>query len=146
MLDPSDRILLIEFLDRAGGRRWWIMPGGGLDPGESHEDAARREVVEETGLHDLELGPWIWRREHVFPWSGRRFHQQERFYLARVPAFEARATGLAPAEIEMVGELRWWSLTEIETSAETFAPRDLGHHLRRLLEDGLPPSPISVGV
>ena len=33
----------------------WLFPKGRLDPGESDEEAARREVAEETGLLDLEL-------------------------------------------------------------------------------------------
>lgn len=30
-------------------KKWWI-PGGGVNPNETHEDAARREVQEETGI------------------------------------------------------------------------------------------------
>jgi 8-oxo-dGTP pyrophosphatase MutT (NUDIX family) len=68
LLDKAGRVLLARF--EYYGRRWWAAPGGGLDEGETHEQAARREVREETG-HELGLlGPWVWSREHVFRFEG----------------------------------------------------------------------------
>lgn len=48
ILDPSKtKVLLVQRRDVPV----WVLPGGGIDPGESPEAAAVREVLEETGLH-----------------------------------------------------------------------------------------------
>ncbi len=45
------RVLMVhERSRRSGGGEWWTLPGGGLEPGETPEQAVRREVFEETGL------------------------------------------------------------------------------------------------
>jgi 8-oxo-dGTP pyrophosphatase MutT (NUDIX family) len=44
------RILLVRHEDRATGHGWWVLPGGGHEPGETLAQAAVREVHEETGL------------------------------------------------------------------------------------------------
>jgi ADP-ribose pyrophosphatase YjhB (NUDIX family) len=45
--DSDDRLLLAHWIE--GRRSAWTLPGGGLEPGEDPEHAARREVREETG-------------------------------------------------------------------------------------------------
>jgi 8-oxo-dGTP diphosphatase len=45
------RVLMVhERSNRPAGGEWWTLPGGGIEPGETPEQAVRREVLEETGL------------------------------------------------------------------------------------------------
>jgi 8-oxo-dGTP diphosphatase len=147
VLDPDDRVLLVRFVNPETGEEFWATPGGGLDPGEQFEDGLRRELREETGLEEVEIGPVVWTRRHVFPWAGRTLDQSERIALVRVPSFEPRPQ-LTREELadEGVHELRWWSFGELETSGANFAPRRIVRFLRQLLEEGVPATPIDVGV
>src|SRR5688572_11090163 len=69
IVSENARILLLLAADK-DGHRWWLAPGGGLDPGETFEVAARREAAEETGAA-VEIGPWVWTRRHKYDWYGR---------------------------------------------------------------------------
>ncbi len=81
-MDESDRILLVRFWD--GDQSWWCTPGGGVELGETDESAALRELREELGEADVQLGPCIWTRRHVGVFRGNPFDQSERIYLGRV--------------------------------------------------------------
>ena len=146
VLDPDDRVLLIRFRSRVSGRAWWLTPGGGVDPGETYEAAAVRELAEECGLHGVVLGPCVWFREHEFTWNGVHYLQQERFFVARVQPFELSRVGWTEEEATVLGEHRWWSVDEMLASADEFAPRRFGPLLQSLLEDGIPSEPIDTGV
>ena len=53
ILDGQGRVLLFHFVFSDGplsGTAFWATPGGGADSGETYEDAARRELFEETGF------------------------------------------------------------------------------------------------
>jgi ADP-ribose pyrophosphatase YjhB (NUDIX family) len=78
---PDQTLLLLHAEDPVGGKRWWVTPGGGLESGETFEEAARRELREETGL-DLSIGRWVWTRRHACSFNGRWCDHYERFFLA----------------------------------------------------------------
>ena len=143
LVDRHERVLLVLFRDGTG-QTWWATTGGGVDAGETPEQALRRELAEEAGLFEFELGPEIWKREHVFAWQGRIYRQRERYYLVRIDEHEPAPT--IDIAAEHVHDIRWWTLDELEATGERLVPRDLARHMRAILEHGAPPFPIDVGV
>ncbi|MCW8140161.1 MAG: NUDIX domain-containing protein [Planctomycetota bacterium] len=146
VLDSADRVLLVRF--ELDGRSWWATPGGGLEPGETHEAAVRRELAEEVGFHDAAVGACVWTREHTFSWDDRVIRQRERFHLVRVEAALASAPLLDEDDLraEHITRRRWWTLPELLASREVFGPRGLARALAALLRDGPPDRPLDVGV
>jgi len=146
VVDPHDRILMVRFEFPDAGTRW-ALPGGGVEPGESHTDALRRELAEELGLEGVEIGPHVWDRLHVIPFiDGKWDGQRERIHLVRTPAFEP-SPRLSWDELraEYLFEVRWWRLHELSDGLP-FVPAALRQHLTSLLHDGPPNHPVDVGV
>ena len=145
LLDPDDRLLLVrfEFPDRG----LWATPGGGVDPGESHEQALLRELDEETGFAPAAIGPCVWLRTHVFdPKFGTYDGQRERYFLLRTPAFEpAPRLTRQQLEAEYVFGIRWWTQAELAASDDLFAPTRLPELVAALIADGPPPAPVAIG-
>jgi 8-oxo-dGTP pyrophosphatase MutT (NUDIX family) len=57
LIDQDKRVLYLQASEPLTGHIFWVMPGGGLEPSETFEDAARREAHEESGC-SFDLGPY----------------------------------------------------------------------------------------
>jgi 8-oxo-dGTP pyrophosphatase MutT (NUDIX family) len=143
VFDPDDRILLVHFREPHTLAGWWATPGGALDPGETHEEGLRRELLEEAGI-EAPIGQCVWTRVHAFDWGPHFIRQIERYYVVRVESDKVEPQ--LDLAAEDVAEIRWWTLTELEASDEKFAPRRLPRLIRELLENGPPSEPIDAGV
>ena len=135
--DRAGRLLLFEGVDPAVPEvRYWFTPGGGLEPGESYEDAARRELLEEASCRATDLGAAI--REDVveFGFRGVRFRQLQRYFAVELAGdgdgdvVEVGREGWTEDEIASVTAHRWWSLDEIETTSDAVYPGDLAELVR----------------
>ncbi|MGW7433008.1 NUDIX hydrolase [Streptomyces sp. NPDC054861] len=143
LLDPDDRILLLHgYEPDAPEQTWWFTPGGGLEGDESHAEAALRELAEETGITDVDLGPVVWQRICSFPFDGRRWDQDEWYYLARTTQTATSPRGLTELEERSVAGLRWWTSAELSAARETVYPTRLAELLHTLLDEGPPSAPV----
>ncbi|MEU2512151.1 NUDIX hydrolase [Streptomyces syringium] len=143
LLDARDRVLLMNGFEPADPTStWWFTPGGGLEGDETWEQAARRELAEETGITEIELGPVLWRRFCSFPFDGRRWDQEEHYFLARTEQAGQWTGGGTELERRSVTGLRWWTCEELLAARETVYPTRLGELLRTLLDEGPPSTPV----
>jgi 8-oxo-dGTP pyrophosphatase MutT (NUDIX family) len=145
LLDPDDRILLLHGHEPGDpSDDWWFTPGGGLEGAETREEAALRELAEETGITEVDLGPVLWRRRCSFPFAGRRWDQDEWYYLARTAQTVTAPAALTELERRSVAGARWWTCQELTRAHETVYPTRLAELLRRLLDEGPPAGPVTL--
>jgi 8-oxo-dGTP pyrophosphatase MutT (NUDIX family) len=132
LLDGRDRVLLFE-MHTADGRVFWCPPGGGLEAGETHEQAAVREVREETGWATPVLGPVIGQRRQVVTWNdGVTYDCSEVWFLARVDALDVDTSSWTDDERIDMGAHRWWTVDDLGAATVELAPNDLAERVRSI--------------
>ena len=145
LVDPDGRVLLVRGRDTVAGTTHWYPVGGGIEAGESADDAAAREAREETGIEGLPPGRPVWTREAHYDYSGRAYDVHETWLHLDVPHFDPAPAGLTDFEAESITGFEWWTAEELQRTVDTVFPPDLGARLAALQREGLPESPIDIG-
>lgn len=141
LLDETGAVLLLSGSDPAitdagegPAPRWWFTVGGAVQQGETLQQAAAREVDEETGLRvdaGQMIGP-VWRRDAVIDFNGSVIRSQEMFFVHRTRRFEPAPDGRTGLERSYIHGYRWCDETmiqELVASGEAVYPVQLGELL-----------------
>ena len=146
LLTPGEELLLMKVQFPWVRGEMWITPGGGVRGGESNREALVREMHEETGCERIEVGPEVWRREHLWDHVAPPVLQREQYFLLRCERFEPCTGGLRDGgERDWFGGFRWWRIDQLPDQDPMFAPTQLGKLMRTLLREGVPHNPVRIG-
>ena len=104
----DDHILLIRHREHDTGRSYWILPGGGIEPGETDEQCVCREMLEETHLtvavERLLIGELI---------ENPKVYTYKRTYLCSIISGEAKPGYEPEEEVQAeygIVEVKWFDL------------------------------------
>lgn len=128
---PDGRTLLINRNDR------WDLPKGKVEDGESTNQAALREVSEETGVADLSLGALLTSTYHIYNTYGDWTLKQTWWYLMSTPL----PSPTKPQSEEGITQAVW--LTPQERHQALQSSFSMMQHLDNLLTPNQPPSSLT---
>jgi len=139
VLDSADRVLLLQReVPRADTPEHEIrLPKGHIEPGETPEEAARREVCEESGYCHLQIVADLGAGQTEFDFRGRHIIRSEHYYLMRLTRPERGATQPKhPAAEEALFKPLWAADLAAAERLLTFASEKLFvRRAREMLDD-----------
>jgi 8-oxo-dGTP pyrophosphatase MutT (NUDIX family) len=109
----------------------WGFPKGHLEPGEQPEEAALREVREETGLHDLAVRGTIDTIDWYFRFRGRLIHKVCHFFL-----METSQADTDPQRAEGITACRWIAYDAASSAVSYANARQVLRRAGAMIADG----------
>jgi 8-oxo-dGTP pyrophosphatase MutT (NUDIX family) len=116
---------------RPRGRSVWALPKGHVDEGETPEQAAVREVAEETGLKARSVAP-LGEVRYVYQAHGRRVHKRVQFFLLEWE--QGTINRIAQQMRREVASAKWLPLAQAETQLAYAGEQEMARKARALLE------------
>ena len=124
VLDADGRVLMFRF-DVPGRPPFWVTAGGECELGESFEEAASRELFEETGIK-ADPGAQIARTTPIFTTvEGEEVQADERYFIVRVDTAEIDNSHHTALEQQVMTQHRWFNLQELANWHEALFPVEL---------------------
>ncbi|HEY4154471.1 MAG TPA: NUDIX hydrolase [Puia sp.] len=102
-------------------RNKWDLPKGKMDGGETPEECALREVEEETGIHEIELGEFLLITHHTYAENGLGILKETHWFRMKASG----AARLIPQLEEQITEIRWIAPGEFDLVKQNTFPNIL---------------------
>ncbi len=131
VLSTAGRVLLFRF-DLSDRPPFWITPGGECDPDENFEEAARRELFEETGLTAAMGKPVARTTPQFVTVEGEPVQADERYFLVRVMHEEITTAHHTALEQKVMTQHRWFAGEELAAWPEAIFPETLSAIIDKL--------------
>lgn len=146
VFNPAGDVLLFKYLTQRmtprlaakGIAHFWATPGGALDPGETFEQAAARELFEETGWRVPVRSEAVHTREFKMQFETEWVWAIERYFVAEAPAMALSTAGFTALEKETLTEHAWWSASALRDTRDMIFPEELADLVTRLSVQAAP--------